>query len=724
MVVGTVAYMSPEQAQGKAIDTRSDVFTFGVMLYEMATGTKPFQGESTTSTLAKILETEPVSVTELRSDLPPELARIIRRCLRKRPEDRYNDTRDLAVALRDLVHESSSGAIRKAETPASVPAVAESPPAPPVQPPREKTRPKDRTRFLGWAAAVVVLVLVAVAAAVWVPKLIPPSRPSGAPPSFRQLTFTGSALYPALSPDGQSIAYVTGGEGDHRIMIQDLGGGQPLEIFQAAWIRSLRWSPSGSELLLSGSSTDDVTRTFLVPRLGGGSRPLRYFPFVAWSPDGNRFAGTSLPAKDIWFIDTTTGGTTSIALSGSFLWLYEVDWSATGRLLAFRTSDEKDRHAIWTTTSDGSQQQVVVQQAAGLYSPRFSPAGDAIYYLSQGEQARDLWKAPVDPGTGEAAGEPVLLLSGLQAGDHMTLSSDGTRLVYTREVSHSNLWLVEREEAGDSPKTKRLTTGTLWHGAPRFSPDGRSVALTRGSRSKTDIFILSLEDREIEQLTFLGADSWQPVWSPDGREIAFGSTQGGAPQVWSVGSRGGTPRPFEKTSLSKDLAWAPGSRILYQRPGDSGFHFLDAKSEEETPFAADDAGGMSASDPLQFFSWMFSPRYSPDGARVAVKCQCPDGEGIWVHSVRGSSRILVYKDPQALPTGWSADGAWVFAFEPEERRIVRIPATGGPAETLLTLPLERVEGVDVTPDARRVVSSVPEIQADIWQVENFDPESN
>ena len=113
MVVGTAAYMSPEQAQGMSLDRRSDVFSFGIMLYEMVAGTRPFRGETATTTRLKIIEAEPEPLPESVADLPPEMERIIRRCLKKKPDDRYNDTRDLVVALKDLRQETSSGRQRR-----------------------------------------------------------------------------------------------------------------------------------------------------------------------------------------------------------------------------------------------------------------------------------------------------------------------------------------------------------------------------------------------------------------------------------------------------------------------------------------------------------------------------------------------------------------------------------------------------------------------------------
>ena len=711
MVLGTVAYMSPEQASGKPVDSRSDVFSLGVMLYEMAVGKRPFQGDSLTSTLAKILESEPGSIADSRDDMPPEFSRIIYRCLRKNKEGRYNDTRDLTVALKDLLHETSSGTVKRADLDATV--SGESLLAMPS---------KKRRRTAIWAVAGAAVILAGLALAFLVPKLIGRSA-KFVPPSFEQLTFTGSATYPTLSPDGHTLAYVTKRPGGgSQVVIQDLAGAQQLPIFDARGIRSLRWSPSGSELLVSGSSTDDVSQTILVSRLGGATRPLRYLPFVAWAPDGNRFAGTTLSAREIWLTDASTGSTSSIELTGEFAFIYEIDWSPTGALLAFRTSDESDRHAIWTITVDGASQQPVVQQAGALYSPRFSPGGDAIYYLSGTEQARELRKIEIDGRTGEPEDESVLLLSGLQAGDHMDLSSDGMRLLYSREVSHTNLWLVNRQGTSGAVTTDQLTHGTFRNEIPRLSPDGTRVALTRRSRSSPNIFVMSLAERQPEQLTFLTSDIWQPVWSPDGTEIAFGTTMGDAPRVWKVGVRGGTPQPFTNTQLSQDLAWAPGSKIVYQRPGNSAFHLLDPNTGDETALM-DDAGG-GAADPLQFFSYMASPEYSPDGKQVAINCNCPGGEGVWVVSLRDSSSKLIHEDSETLPVGWSADGAWVYALKPTTKSLMRIPTRGGQAETLFDIPFERVGDIDITPDGTQIVAAVPVTQADIWLIENFDPDLN
>jgi len=700
LVFGTVAYMSPEQATGRSVDSRSDIFSFGIMLYEMATGRKPFEGESLTSTLAKILETEPRPIDALRVDLPRDLSRIIHRCLLKNPADRYNDTRDLSIELKELMREISSGAVQRLDS------------TPGLSGRHAVLARKKRSRRIASATALFAVLLAGLAIGFFGPRFLGPLR-SFAAPSFRQVTYTGSASYPTLSPDGLSLAYATRrSEGGYQVVVQDRNGGQLLPVFEASWIRSLRWSPSGSELLVSGSSINNQSQTYLVPRFGGATRPLPYLPYVAWAPEGDRYAGATLSGKQIRFTETSSGNGTSIELTGEFSFVYEIDWSPRGTVLAFRTTDESDRHAIWTTTVDGATQQPIIEGVTALYSPRFSPRGDAIYYLSGFDQARELHKIEIDLATGKAKGRPKLLLSGLQAGDQLTFSRDGRTLFYPRRVSHANLWMLDKQPAGLS--TSQLTRGTFRHAAPRFSPDGLQMALIRGSSSGPSVFVMSLVDRRLRQLTFLGADVWHPVWSPDGEEVAFGSTMDDASRVWRISARGGAPLPFANTNLSRDLVWGPGAKILYQRPGDSAMHLLDPGSGTESNFMGESPGGSA--------SYMASPEYSPDGKQVAFSCDCPDGEGIWVASLQDSSSRLIHESSDTRPVGWSADGAWVYALAPSKLELLRIPSRGGAAETHVEIPFERVSDIDVTPDGNRVAVAVPETQADIWLIENFDPD--
>ena len=540
------------------------------------------------------------------------------------------------------------------------------------------------------------------------------------PPEYHQITFVGDASYPAISPNGKYIAYVS----NQKVMIQELTGGQPLEVFSADYYANLRWSPDGSELMFNADSN---SRTFLVSRLGGTPRSIMVCFIHCWSPDGSQIASIWSNSKQIWFTNKSTGDITSIPLSGSFTWLRELDWSPAGNLILFETEcEEEHRYTIWTITTDGSQEHKVFEDNLQLLSPCWSPKGDAIYYLRNKGETKELCKIPIVASTGESKASAAVVLRGLQAGDNFSLSMDGKRLLYTRELTYSNLWLltIETSQWGiftgkkQMLETKQLTKGTSTNSNANISPDGKRIAFTIGNSPKSNIFTIPIEGGSIKQITFLNSYNTNPVWSPDGKKIAFGSTQGGTPKVWIVDVYSGMTRQFAHSELSGDnfsLSWAPNSNILYQRPGNRNFHILNIDTEEERPLVEDDSVGL-----------MFSPRYSPDGKKVVVERHRINSPGLWVISLEDSSQTFLYKG-WCDSIGWSADGKWIYVMRKIDKgdkiEIIKIFATSGETKTILTLPFEKFVWVEsMTSDGKQFVCEVSETQSDVWLIENFDPE--
>jgi Tol biopolymer transport system component len=228
---------------------------------------------------------------------------------------------------------------------------------------------------------------------------------------------------------------------------------------------------------------------------------------------------------------------------------------------------------------------------------------------------------------------------------------------------------------------------------------------------------MPIEGGQMKQLTFFNSLNWGPVWSPDGKEIAFGSKQTGAQKVWRVDSKGGTPRPFDKSELSSQLTWSPGSDILYQRPGNRNFHFINPTTGEEKPLVENDSVG-----------WMFYPRYSPDGKKVVVYWNRREAAremvGLWIISLEDSSQVLLCSGG-INPIEWSSDGSWVFARNPYQKssEILMVPVNGGEAKSFVTLPFENIgRQISMLPNGQEFVCAVSETQSDVWLMENFDPE--
>jgi len=279
-VLGTPAYMSPEQAEGKAVDARSDIFSLGVMLYEMATGTRPFQGDSAFAIISSILKDAPTPLTQLRPDLPPDLDRIVRRCLAKEPMRRYQTALDVRNELEDLQRQIASDAL------VSVPAPA----------PQRRPRPGPR-RAIGVVAGLSVLA-AAVSVIVWRPfdylTSAPPVRAT-----FDQLTSQpGGELFASLSPDGRWVVYTGEGAGNRDIYLQSVSGQTPINLTadSPADDEQPAFSPDGERIAFRSSR--ESGGIFVMGRTGEAVRRVTREGFnPVWSPDGTELAYTTVPTE-------------------------------------------------------------------------------------------------------------------------------------------------------------------------------------------------------------------------------------------------------------------------------------------------------------------------------------------------------------------------------------------------------------------------------------------
>ena len=648
---GTLNYMSPEQLNAADVDHRSDIWSFGVVLYEMIAEQPPFAGDYDAAVSYTIMNEEPEPLARYKTGVSEGLQRIIDKALDKDADTRYQNIADL---LADLKRERKTSS--QVQTPITT----------------KQRRPKGTVVQIATLAVGVVLIALVVM------KLLQ-KQPSSRVVERRQITFVGNVSHgSAISPDGQFLAYPLEKEGTYSVMVHDLSGSQPIEAIGGfAYVVDIRWSPDGSRLLfLANKPNDPEPHHYVIPRFGGEPQILPPTYRASWSPDGSKIAGSWGSLHSILFFDTATGDTLDeIPLKG-FTFFQDLDWSPVGDRLLFLAADgEGKQFTIWTVKIDGTEQQKVVEYNGGLPSPRWSWHGKAIYYLQlrENSQTSDLMKIKVSSDDGKPAGDPEVLQTGLLAFD-FTLSSDNSKLSYTNYVSYSNLWLASIQGDGDAQKvqTKKLTRGTSSFHSPVLSPDGKKVAFV----NQQQVFVMPSEGGEMQQLTFLNTGVRQPCWSPDGKELAFIS--GG--KVWRISARGGTPRQFQKTEASNDLSWSPGMDILYQRPGNQNFHILDPQTENERPLVPNNTVG-----------WMFTPRYSPDGKKVVVSWNRP-GQKLWLISLEDIVQTPLHglNSPDfSVPLQWSADGKWIYMLEGQRlKKIHKIPVDGSEPKLFMTLPFE------------------------------------
>jgi len=778
VIIGTPDYISPEQAEGEEVDRRSDIYSLGVILFEMVTGSVPFRGDTAFSVALKHKTEAPQYPRKLNPQVSEDLSRLILKCMEKDKEKRYQSAREAHSAL-DRIEKG----IPLEETPSKVKSIFFFL--------KERKIIGTLAAFIGAGVAIVefvhhiiinhydfpkktlditivTLLSAMICTLIWrffsgierkkrklkieyvvIPVIIlitaffdiqlvqkisiseEEVTREVITPIQKQLTFTGNVSYSAIAPDGKFIAYV-----DRitpvkvKVVVHDLISGNSIEVFNAESCSNLCWSPDSSELAFSASTQDYGLKTFIISRLGGSPQILDSMPNLDWSPDGSIFVYSYERDKQIRFLNRTTGDSTSIPIKGRFDFIRGLDFSPSGNLITFTTYDlSNDYSAIWTITTDGSKQHKIVEDKVRLSSPRWSPTGNAIYYLRLEEKEGELWKISVSKESGKSKKSSYQVLSGMQAGLYFSITNDSNKLLYLRHTSSGNLWLlsIEGAEKQQTINKKQITTGNLYHRHPSISPDGRFVAYSKGDHSSTNIYVMPIEGGNPRQITFTNSHKIWPVWSPDGKEIAFGSDLGGVYKLWKVSANGGTPHQFEDSELHSFawLSWSPGSNILYFRPDEKTGCFLNPATGEESLITEGDITGGDSNVLI-----VGPPLYSPDGKRIVICIR--EFPGLYIVTLKDFSRVLI-KESYFYPLGWSSDGEWIYGIDSQkflkfvfELRMISI--NNKRLKTVLSMPFVSetyrplFEETSMASNGKHFVFPVFKEPGDLWVVENFDPE--
>ncbi|MBI3473226.1 MAG: serine/threonine-protein kinase, partial [Candidatus Solibacter usitatus] len=377
-ILGTVAYMSPEQAEGKEVDARSDIFSFGVMLYEMVSGRRAFQRESKLSTLSAILQQEPPPLAQVAEGAPHELERIVVRCLRKDPERRFQLMKEVRIALEELKEESESGRLAQTDRPVQA---------------------RRKSPALAWGIAAGLLLLAGAGAWVW-------TRDRGSAPEYelRQLTAdAGLTTTPAISRDGKMVAYASdrASDGNLDLWVHPLtAGAQAIRLTRnEADDMMPDFSPDGGQIVFH--SRRDGGGVYVIPALGGEERLLaRGGQYPRFSPDGKWVAysvGDFLASGSAFVIPA--GGGAARRVASNLNWAVQPNWSATGKsLLVFGSASEAAPRDWWLTPVDGGAAvETGVRPYLQFGGGEWSWSGSSLIVSSE---SRGLWRIDLDRETG------------------------------------------------------------------------------------------------------------------------------------------------------------------------------------------------------------------------------------------------------------------------------------------------------------------------------------
>ncbi|HEY1306042.1 MAG TPA: protein kinase [Vicinamibacterales bacterium] len=606
-VLGTPSYMSPEQAEGKPVDARTDIFSLGVMLYEMATGVRPFHGDSSLAILSSILKDTPSSMLALRPDLPLDFDRIVRRCLAKDPTRRYQTSLDVRNELEDVQRQISS------RSASAVPG-----------------RPSGGRR--GWrtiaATAVVMALVVAAAALLWRARV---DRESGAPShmTFDHLTSqSGAELFPSVSPDGKWIVYTGEASGNRDIYLQSVSGQTAINLTKDSPDEDEQpaFSPDGERIAFRSSR--DGGGIFVMGRTGEGVRRLTRAGFnPAWSPDGSAIAFASVATEirpqnaeqrgRIMVVVLNQGEPRELATDGML-----PAWSPHGKRIAFsgRLSGAAGVSNLATVAASGGEPAVPVTTGGFMnWNPIWTHDGTQLYFVSNRGGTMNIWRVAIDEDTGQARGQPEPITSPAPFTAHLSLAGTGTLLAYSAVLETQNIQKlrvdpVKGEVVGDPVA---VTTGTRFWSDPDPSPDGTSVVFYSQVGPEGDLYVANSDGIAMRQLTDDVAIDRVPRWSPDGEWISMFSDRGGTLHAWEIRRDGSDLRQLTRQPSSV-TAWSPDGRrlaisrrVLNAKQGDRTASIIDAHVPLEGGTVVD-----LPAPPPPFVT--FNPNaWSPDGTRIA-----------------------------------------------------------------------------------------------------------
>jgi serine/threonine protein kinase/Tol biopolymer transport system component len=690
--LGTAGYMSPEQVRGLPVDARSDVFSFGCVLYEAATRTAPFTADSQVETMHRILHDRPSPIEERNPACPAELRRLIRRCLAKSPDQRVQSMKDVAIELREIVEEwdslSTSGSTSSPDSARS-------------------GLPVVRRRLpVGWLVAAVLVLGVGVAAGVWVFRRGAVAPVEDVAPPIRTSTATnrGDVTEAAISSDGRYLAYLTGKAGRASVRVRQIATGSDLEVVpsEEGLFEGLSFSPDGNYLFYRKRRRDLPSYSALmqVASLGGSSREAAFDvdSRATFSPDGRKVAFKRGFPQDkrvaLVIRDLDSGKERELAqLTGAHEMAGAPAWSPDGARIAVLDSSAVQGSftsvlAVYAV-ADGRRTDLSTTRGAFHESIAWLPDGSGIV------------RAGFDFGLSVARQISVVDYPGgtarritRDASDYfqVSVSKGDEAIAATRQILRADLWVVDA--AGGDPRP--VPTFTSADSPPinsDYCEDGSIVfAATRDEAVR--LWSVSPQGGEPRPLTEADVVSVNPRCVPGG--VLYDRYDAdGAVHVWRVDGDGGHRRPFVQGMPAQIVSVARnGSIATVRRPDDQSLWIVPVAGGSPRKFRDNHLGGGVSPDG----TWIVVPDLEPgaDGMlRSTIKIARSDGSG---------SPVSLAVDPRNGGTLWSGDGAAMLflGFDEPVRNLFRAPVGGGPAEPLTHFTEGRNESFAPSPDGQRL----------------------
>ena len=742
MILGTAGYMSPEQAQGKTnqIDHRSDIFSFGCILYESVTRSKAFAGKDLIDTLNKIIREPVTPISDLNPTAPADLQRIVRRCLAKDPDERYQTIKDVAIELKEVRRELQAPEPHTTAQPSSVSSTAgvgsgavntstiSSPDSLTTRPSSAEYLITEIKRHKRTTAVFIGLLALVVAGAgyllyKWTTKQSRPAL-SFQSAKFTRLTTSGKVMDAAISPDGKYVAHVVDEGGRQSLWVRQVATQSNVQIVAPSEVQfiGLAFSPDGNYVYYSVEEKGSLLGLlYQVPSLGGTARKLLadIAGPISFSPDGKRFAYLSFSpnelADTLMIANADGSGARKLAgRSGNDQFYRAVDasvsWSPDGKTIATPAgvlTPENYMTVVAVSVESGeikfftSQKWAQVNKVAWLADGRsvLIAERDLVTYQSQ------IWQVSYP------AGEAQRLTNDLNNYEAISINSNSDALVTVQRERVANIWVMP---ANDSAHATQITFGRNFDDDPAWTPSG-AVVYDSTARGNLDLYVIDAHGGNPEQVTANSSYNFLPSVSPDGRYIAFTSGRGGGPHIWRIDIDGSNPKQLTN-KFEFFPQWSPdGQSIIYISWANNSGQIWKASLNGDQPVQLSEGKSFGI------------PTVSPDGKLIA--CYSQDSpiapSKIAVLPIEGGQPTRTF-DVQAANfqetnLRWTADGRAIVyvATRGGVSNLWAQPVDGGPPKQITSFTSDRIFLFDLSRDGKQFALSRGTVTSDVVLISNF-----
>jgi serine/threonine protein kinase len=709
-VLGTASYMSPEQAQGKPLDARSDIFSFGAVLYEMMTGQRAFRGETGMSTISAILRDEPQPASQISSDVPHDLEKIINRCLRKDPDRRFQTSADVRVALLELKEESDSSKLGLGASSGK------------------------RTRRW-WIAAASAIAVFAIALGL---SFLFRSSPQLEPQVTPFTSYPGFQRDPAFSPDGNEIAFAwTGPSGiATHIYVKIIGTDTPLQLTSGEMSDvHPAWAPDGKSIAFLRVLSPGATGVYQIAPLGGHERQIAeiragLYPALGWSQDGKWLVTTgrkeSNGRSQIFTIAVGSGEQHALSFGSTRDEFYPA-LSPDSQFLAFSRMLGDGDWAIFAVAVDkdlrpqGTPRRLNTPYGLNRQSA-WTQDGKRIVFASGGTVTTRLWEVPALADmpahqltmTGEVAYQPAI-------------SRVGNRLAYAHDFNNANIWSVAVTADGEAgPPSQAISSArSSWVRPNAISPDGKRIAFESNRSGPYGIWVANTDG---SNATFLFGStdyiSGSAAWSPDGRLIAFDTRKDKRVEVYAIPADGG---------MARLVTHGPADNLVPSWSHDGNWIYFDSnRTGRFEVFKVSSRGG----DEIQVtHNGGWGPQESPDGKFLFYTRDRAVSTPLLKMPVNGREETqvlpIVHERWWAVGDGgiWFMEstaaeldpGLWSMENAAPERGNLRfLPFSGHTPRTVSAIPKSPAGGLAISGDRTMLMfNQVDHRATEILLVENF-----